>query len=289
MNKFNADGSGRLSSLPFFFFCLFVSLLISSVPVCAQSLSAQNEKLHQLFREFRYQEVIRLAEQTLETHQDLSVPQRCEILRLLALSYYSRQDMQGALKNFAEILTLDEHYRLDPLENSPKILAFFEEIRRQKQLTESKVPPPSADSLAAARVYLIADSVRQSATLQMTYSLVLPGYGQVNRGEKLKGWLLLAGNFTLLGSALYFTAETNRLEKKYLQVTDPDKINGAWENYNRAYKSRNLFLSAFAVLWLYTQIDYIFHAPSVNRSRAISCYPVIDTTGRTLVAIEVPF
>jgi TM2 domain-containing membrane protein YozV len=230
-------------------YCLFFVLVSGVMQLGAQSISADTERLHQLYQEFRYPEVILLADTLLTEDRTITVTEKCEILRLLALSYYARQDMQGALKNFAAILELDTHYRLDPLENSPKILAFFEEIRRQKKdnietsiFTQKEAPP--TDNLS--------DSLAQVAYQQLALSIFVPGSGQIARGQKIKGWLLLAGNVSLLGGFIYFAAETGRFEKQYLQVTNPDKIQNAWEDYNRSYKNRQLFLSAFAVLWLYT-------------------------------------
>jgi len=265
------------------YFFLNILLLACFLQVKAQPVPAEMDRLHELFKDFRYQEVIHQAEEILRKNQDLSKEEKSEILRLLALSYYSRQDMQGALKNFSEILSLDPHYRLDPLENSPKILAFFEEIRRQKKIAESIAPPRQNDTLTT----LLADSVRQTSYKQMALSFLLPGSGQIGGGEKTKGWLLLAGNFTLLGTAVYFDVETNRLEDRYLQVTDIDKMAGAWEDYNKAYRNRNFFLTAFAVLWLYTQIDFIFHPASFTYTEMISCYPAIDRSGHTVFAIDV--
>ena len=274
--------------MPRCYFFLCILLFACFLPVKAQTVPGEMDRLHELFKEFRYQEVIYQAEETLQKNQDLSLEENCEILRLLALSYYSRQDMQGALKNFSEILNLDPHYHLNPLENSPKILAFFEEIRRQKQIAESFAPPRQNDTLTTAHARLLADSVRQTSYKQMALSFLLPGSGQIVGGEKTKGWLLLAGNFTLLGTAVYFGAETKRLEDRYLQVTDINKMAGAWEDYNKAYKNRNLFITAFAVLWLYTQIDFIFHPSSSTYTATISCYPAIDRSGHTVFAIDVP-
>jgi len=273
--------------MPLHYFFLYLSLLCCFLPVKAQPVSTEMDRLHDLFKEFRYQEVIHRGEETLRKNQALPVADKCEIFRLLALSYYSRQDMQGALKNFSNILGLDPHYRLDPLENSPKILAFFEEIRRQKEIAESVAPSQHTDTLTTAAAHLIADSVRQASYQQMVLSLFLPGSGQIGRGEKTKGWLLLAGNFTLLGAALYFAAETNRLEDRYLQVTDMDKISGTWDEYNRVYKNRNLFITGFAVLWLYTQIDFVFHPSSPILAETISWYPALDRSGHPVVAISI--
>ena len=118
-------------SAPIIWTFLFCSILI--LPSFAQIGSTESDKLRALFQEFRYQEVIQNAEEILQRNSKMSKEEECEILRLLSLSYYSQQDMQGALKNFAKIIEIDPNYRLNPVENSPKILAFFEEIRHQTQ------------------------------------------------------------------------------------------------------------------------------------------------------------
>jgi hypothetical protein len=255
----------------------------------AQPLSAETEKLRDLFQEFRYQEVVLQAETLLAQPERMPVTEKCEILRLLALSYYARQDMQGALKNFAGILKLDNHYRLDPLEHSPKILAFFEEIRHQTQAADPLYAPQKQDSLLTAVILINTDSLKQTAFEQMALSIVLPGSGQIAYGRKTKGWLLLGSNIVLLSGYIYFSFETNRLEEEYLQATQPEDIAAAWDDYNRTYKNRNLALGGFALLWLYTQIDFIFLSPPGAQPERLSCYPSMNRMGQTALTLSLHF
>lgn len=260
-------------------------LVFSALPAAAQPLSAETEKLNTLFQEFRYQEVIRQGEEMLDQNPNLPVLEKCEILRLLALSYYVRQDMQGALKNFSEILKLDSNYRLDPIENSPKILAFFEEIHHQFHESGQALTQQKDDSLMVASTVVLTDSLEKAAFRRMALSFVLPGSGQIWRGEKTKGWLMLGGNFALLGASIYFAAETNRLNDQYLQATDRDEISAAYDEYNQAYQKRNLALAGFVVLWLYTQIDFLFLSPTSDQPAQVSWYPTVDRSGRAAFTI----
>jgi hypothetical protein len=251
------------------------------VPLCSQQISEETVELSRLFQEFRYQDVIIRAEQILNQNKDIPLSEKCEILRLLALSYYEHQDMQGALRNFCNILHLDGNYRLDPLNNSPKILAFFEEIRRQnadQKQTLNIQPPENRPVLPAA---LDTDSLQKSARNEMVLSLILPGSGQIRRGEQTRGWLLLSGNTILLGLSIYYIIETNRLNTQYLNTINPDEIPTAYDRYNQAFKRRNIALAGFAFFWLYTQIDFLYTSAPLARERspALSWRPQFDISG----------
>ncbi len=263
-------------------------LVLSVLPTLAQPYSADTEKLNVLFQEFRYQDVIRQGEEMLGQKQDLTVVEKCEILRFLALSYYARQDMQGALRNFAEIIKLDNNYRLDPIKNSPKILAFFEEIRNQIPSTGPAHPAQKEDSLLVAPAIVMTDSLQNAAYRRMALSFVLPGSGQIWRGEKTKGWLLLGGNFALMVTFVYFAGETNRLEDQYLQATDRNEISAAYDKYNQAYKKRNLALAGFLTIWLYTQIDFLFLSQPSDHPPQVTWYPTMDRSGRAALTIVFP-
>jgi hypothetical protein len=270
-------------------FLIVLLFALSAQQVAAQQVSAEIATLDSLYREFRYQEVIRQAETIIGQKQHLPVREKCEILRFLALSYYVRQDMQGALKNFAEIIALDSHYRLDPITHSPKILAFFEEIRRQKQTTPADISAKKEENLTNHTTLVQTDSLVKTANLQMALSFILPGSGQLGRNEKTKGWLLLSGNFLLLGGFIYFSAETNRLEDQYLQAIDRSQIATAWEKYNQTYINRNRALAGFLVLWLYTQIDFLYFSLPSKQQANVSWYPKIDISGRTALTISLQF
>jgi hypothetical protein len=267
-------------------FLLTIVLVHTSI---AQVGSIENNKLNALYQDFRYQEVIQQAEEILREDPGISIDDKCEILRLLSLSYYSQQDMQGALKNFALILKLDHNYHLDPVENSPKILAFFEEIRRQSE-EKSTLPEKQAEGTLAMTVPDInVDSLEQAARLQMALSFILPGSGQIGRGEKTKGWLLVGGNAVLLGTFIYFASESNRLEDEYLQATTPADISAAYDAYNQAYQNRNLALAGFVAIWMYTQIDFLYLSKPQPSSGQFSWYPTMERSGRTSLTIAYQF
>jgi hypothetical protein len=197
--------------------------------------------------------------------------------------------MQGALKNFANILEINPDYRLDPVKNSPKILAFFEEIRRQTMVNRANIEMPTIVSQESSAKYVNLDSIKQASQKRMALSVFVPGSGQIMRGEKTKGWLLLGGNIALLGGFLYFNFEANRLEDEYLKASNPEDITATYDDYNQAYQNRNIALTGFLLLWLYTQIDFVYLSQPINSQNQISWYPSLDHTGSTSINLSIYF
>jgi hypothetical protein len=57
----------------------------------------------------------------------------------------------------------------------------------------------------------------------------------------------------------------NRKEKEYLRETDPANIERMYQDYNTAYKWRNISLDIYSALWIYYNwISTFFHKNSVQ-------------------------
>ena len=92
----------------------------------------------------------------------------------------------------------------------------------------------------------------------MLRSIVLPGWGHYYIDESSKARLLNIASVLTLAPGLYYVFKTNDLEKKYLNETAQGKIDYRYKKYNDAYHYRNYFITAYGLIWLYTQYDYFF-------------------------------
>lgn len=236
---------------------LIVSIFISAL--YPQSPSHQLDNLTAKYKVFAYQQVTQLADSMLNYQEDFTTAEQCEIFRLKANAHYALTDMKSALNSFVSLLQLDSEYQLNPRYNSPKVIEFFEEIRSNFRLltdekhtfTDSSTEPPT----------VLRDTVIIEATnfnSHLGYSLVFPGLGHFRRGQSHKGWILMGASLLSLGSGVYYAVETSRREDEYLQATDIKDIAEKYNQYNDAYKLRNLSFLSFAAIWIYTQIDFLF-------------------------------
>ncbi len=274
----------RLSNILLF---LLGALIIHSV---AQPRQNFLELLQQKYMNFDYPAVINSGNLILRTADNLTRSDSLEIYRLQGLSYYSMADMTGALRCFISILHFNPEYKLQPRDNPPKVIDFFEEIRLSLPKTVSaiqeKEPVAGLDLTAGA---VPAGSHAESAGLSRSigYSIVLPGIGHLQYGEKSKGWILLGSSLLTLGSTIYFTIDTNRKEDEYLSALSKDEIDATYKDYNQAYKIRNTSLILFSTIWLYTQLDLLYWSKPYEKK--ISLTPRYDHSGLTCLTMQICF
>jgi hypothetical protein len=272
----------RLLNILLFLFCALITLST------AQSQQNFLALLQQKYMNFDYPAVINSGNLILRTAGNLTRSDSLEIYRLQGLSYYSMADMTGALRCFISILHVDPEYQLQPRENPPKVIDFFEEIRLT--LPKPVSPPKEKESgagLNLSDVQVPAGSRPESTELRKAvgYSIILPGLGHLQCGDKSKGWILLSSSLLTLGSTIYFTLNANRKEDAYLAATSEDEIDKKYKDYNQAYKIRNTSLVLFSTIWLYTQLDLLYWTkPYENK---ISLKPGYGYSGLAYLTLQI--
>ena len=244
-------------------------LLIHSL--YSQKFSQRLEPLIDTYKSFDYQSTIDLAYSLIGDSVGLNKTDLCEIHRLKALSYYSLLNMQGALHSFVAILKINPDYTLNPEQNSPKIISYFEEIRINFLSTKAKYEPEkmTQDSLQTTQKIDSIASNNSFSNKTMLYSILLPGLGHITTDPSPKGWLLCSAGMLMLGSSIYYIIDTNRKERDYLNTIDKSEIERKYVDYNTSYKRRNFLIFAYAALWLYSQIDIFFFSQNKNYEEPI--------------------
>lgn len=243
-----------LKRIFYFFTVVAICQIMFSVPVFAQKISDPLKEVEQAFVSFDYPQVIRLADSILTKSPNLDTLQTIEILRLKAIAHYSLNQEDLATLSFVRLLQLNRDYRLDPMINSPKIIAFFEKIKQDFLKSERKPPEPKKETFVAQtnRQQLLAN-FRQS----LWRSMVLPGWGHLHQKQTKIGLALMTSSAMIIGASVYFILKTQQLEKDYLNSIEQQQIDQNYRLYNKSFKTRNVLLITYALLWSYTQLDLL--------------------------------
>ncbi len=232
-----------------------ILLFVVSVMAYAETATTEVGGIAQKFRAFDYDAVIELSNKAL-THADaLSQEELFQILEMKAVSHYSKMEMTEALNSFVEILKIDPGHELDPVKYSPKIVAFYNEIKVNFPVETVSQPveqePEKPDTVI---VYRQDRSFKKS----ILPSLVLPGTGHLLIGKRQKGMILTTLSAATLATSIWLSIDCANKEKDYLNAVDPGDIDAKYAEYNSSYKTRNALWTAYAAIWLYTQVDLIF-------------------------------
>jgi len=226
------------------------------VLLCPLWLSAQHtetamDSLERLFKTFEYEQVISNARRLMQNEDVFTSQQKIEILRMKAIAHYTLNDEELASYTFMDILHINPEFILDPVRNSPKIIDFFEKIRANYSPPQKQTELDTKHEPVSKSVQIQTYS-RQGALLR---SLALPGWGHHYSGRDARGYYLGSAAIASLVTAVYFTWQTARFEKDYLNATEHSQIQSRYDKYNRSYQFRNAALAVYGAIWLYAQID----------------------------------
>jgi len=226
------------------------------------------------WEELRYDDALEMAGSLLTGRGNLSLDQLVELHKVIGFVTFSDGRLNEAENSFRSALSIEPDLQLDSLYVSPKILDFFRDVRAQF-LTEA--PEPGARDIR----YLLVEDKRPAAALR---SLLMPGWGQIYKGEERKGVILLgtAGGAAL--GALLTHLAMNNAHDRYLEATDPDLVASRYGRYNDLYRVRNNLLLAAAATWAWSYLDAAFREAPDRRllSRAASR---IDLSARPARAV----
>lgn len=227
------------------------------------------EQLRQKYISFNYDEVIKLADEMIISGE-YSSEQLVEIYQLKGMAQYSIGKEIPARSSFEELLKLDSNFSMDPNRVSPKIVSFFNDIKVAYQ-SELEQERPILDSLRIVRQsMMLANENYKNAVVK---NLVLPGWGQFQMGNTVKGLVYSILGAASTATAIAYIIKTNDKESAYLNETDKSLIGAKYDEFNSAYKTRNLLITAAAAVWVISQIDILFFtditpmSPNGNASR----------------------
>ncbi len=231
------------------FLITVIILIITSFAHAQDEETLLLEEIRNAYNQLNYTEASIKANSALDHYERFTPAQLTEIHKILALIYYSQNNTVEARKHFESALDLTPDLELDPLFISPKILNFFDQIKKER----GQKLKQSSNASTEVRYVLVEDR-RPSAALR---SMILPGWGQLYKGDNTKGKVLIAlWSAGLIGSVATHLARQNA-EDKYLSETDPEKIQSRFNTFNTFHKIRNNLILFSAGVWIYSYIDAI--------------------------------
>ena len=240
-----------------FLFSQIILLVFVSSALCQE---ATLEDVKKSLSEFNYRQVIDLSDQILTGSDTLSEDLLVKIFSMKAVAYYSLGQTSDARRSFIDILKINDDYKPDPAEISPKIIGFFNDVKQEylSIIEKQKIEEPAnVDSIQISEPVILRVE-KNVMTNALGRSILFPGMGHLYLSNNAKGWILTSLNTAALGSMLYFIFDSRNKELDYLEQTEPALINEKYDKYNTSYKIRNTLIITYAVIWIYSQIDLLF-------------------------------
>lgn len=212
------------------------------------------------FDQFKYGDVISIANRLLLKKAPYSKADIIEIYKLKGISHYSLSEDDAAKKSFIEILRADTSYTLDSTKVSPKIISFYQQVKENYLQQQKEIEAKTVVRIDTVYVPQIEYDIEHENRLKnaIARSLLVPGLGHLYLKTNFKSiFLTFLGSASLI-SSIYFLIKAEQDEKAYLVETHPDIIETKYDQYNKTFMKRNISLISFGVIWVYSQLDLLF-------------------------------
>ncbi|MFA7287810.1 MAG: hypothetical protein WC055_02920 [Melioribacteraceae bacterium] len=239
----------------------FIVLFLFSITCMAQVASLEN--LRTQFESFEYEKVIRTANDLLAS-AEISDSQKVEIYEILAVSYYSINNENAAKESFAEILKLRSNYTPSPLKMSPVIIPLFEDVKKNF-IIANRIDELHQGAESQKPVIKYIDN-----STNIFKNLVLPGWGHLGVGNTAKSIIYSGLSLVNIGLIVYYANDTNKKQNAYLNESNRLLIETKYNEYNNSFKSRNLYIISYAVIWAVSQLDLLIFSDNQIIEQPIS-------------------
>ena len=156
---------------------------VSPKPVNKDSVSAQDSlsSMKKKFDQFKYVDVIAMANKLLLMKVPFSKDDILDIYKLKGISHYSMSEDDAAKKSFIEILRIDTSYTLDSTEISPKIISFYSQVKQNYIQQQKEIEANTVVRIDTVYVSKIEFDIEHERKLKnaVARSLIIPGLGQL--------------------------------------------------------------------------------------------------------------
>lgn len=227
---------------------LTIILLSLSAQVLAQNVKTEIASLENNFKAFEYKKVIQkgkfLLADPYTTSEDSTL-----IYQFMLSSAYALNDTVRAKEFILDLLKNRPDFFMNPINTSPKIVEFFNLIKKE-HLIESQIQPPDSTTFRYPTMF----EKPKSSTLVL--GVIFPGSAHLLQGEIKKGRYFSAVSAILLSSTVYYYFKTQSDRETYMKARDGANFNRLYADYNAAYKTRNILSAAYGIWSLYCLFDF---------------------------------
>ena len=229
----------------------FISALLITVNGFAQNLQKEIQSLEQDFKSFKYQQVLQKGSFLLaDTYA--SSDDSLKIYQFMLSSAYALDDSLRAKEIILDLLDNHPDFALSPKNTSPKIVEFFNIIKKEHIKNQPVIHPDSSKAtLANTRSTLLS---QLSAPVVLS-GIVLPGSAHLLSGQKQKGYILSTGSVGLLSGLIYSFLKNESDRKAYMNSRSGADFDKLYATYNTSYRIRNALAVIYGLWSLYGLYD----------------------------------
>ncbi len=233
---------------------LFVLLFNISI-----ALSQDLATLKNYYESLQFEKTIQYGKVILKKQNTFTPKELLQIHQYLGFAYFNLDQKDSARVQFLTILNIDPDFQLDPVTTSPKIIAFFEQLKAMAASNQRL-------KQAATVRYVFEPDRRPAASWR---SMLLPGWGQYYKGHKKSAFYFFTGFVTGISLTVTAAVLEQHYHQKYKSITNVNQLAQAYRVYNRWYKIRQSSSYFTIAVWLSSVLDALWRPENKNASLSI--------------------
>lgn len=242
------------------YYLISIFVLLALNPGFSQENSFS--RIRDLYRQFRFQEVIHRCQQQLSDHPKLTRDQQLFLNKYLVLSYFQLRDTSAAKITLRQLLTLDPSFRFSVAEASPKLISLLEEVRKEQML-------PIREPVKKGELSVEGKDQTRHAALK---SLLIPGWGQYAQGKRKRGILFFAAAAVGVSGGIYFHYKTEDAHQDYMNADEYTGVEEKFQRYKKFYRLRSAFIGLAVVSWLGSHVEAALFPPARGGEDRVAFY-----------------
>lgn len=233
----------KIRTVSFFLVSFFIFQSIS-----AQVFDYDVIQVKVLYETLEFNKAINTGQRLLKSNQQLKREELITINNYMALSFYNISKLDSARSHFLTLLSIHPDFELDPINVSPKIISFFNQIKKEVKSSQT-------ENTIGYTKYVFLEDLRPAATFR---SAIIPGWGQLYKNQKRRGYIIggvFIASLIATGTSVYFEKDSHN---KYLDSTTPNSIEDNYNTYNGWFKKRKLFTITTISIWAVAVLDALW-------------------------------
>lgn len=218
---------------------IFLLLLVLFSPMFGQINDTEVFRTRIFYDNGDFNRALENGRDLLSSGRQLSPESLAFLHQYMALAFYNTGAQDSSRTHFLSLLSIRPDFEPDPVEVSPKIIEFFQQVKADFSASDS------GENQSFTR-YLYVEDVRVSAAWR---SVLLPGWGQLHKQQKTRGLILGSAFWGTLAVTGYAWMQERDRKQSYEDAVGPENITTAYDDYNKWYRARRGLTIATAALW----------------------------------------
>ena len=242
-------------------------LLVGNVQESMGQMTASEviEEIRSAYERVDYEVAENRINEALNQFEKFSPNELSQIYVFSALVSYAKDDRSAAESDLLLAFQLNSELELDPIIAPPGLVEIADRLKILMIETGS-----TGETKSEVRYLVVPDS-RPGAALR---SMVLPGWGQLYKGDKTKGIRIMGAWGITAGSTLTAHILRSNAENKYLDAATSEEAISLYGDFDRWHQIRNNLFWAATGVWVYSYIDaLVFKSSPENQKIQVYAAP----------------